>query len=436
MENKKSLYAWYVLVLLVLVYGFNFMDRYFLVILMEPIKEDLGLSNSAMGLLTGFVFSIVYSVAGIPLAYVADRYGRKQLLFWSLAIWSSFTVLSGFARNFFMLATARMGTAVSEAGCSPAAHSLIADYFHERRRGTAYAIYGLGISFGIGVGLSLGGWANQHYGWQMAFFIGGAPGLLLALLFVLTVKEPKRAKRVQPDGSASEALSMRAALTIISKEKWFWSTALALGLLSFAASAFEMWTPTFLMRVHHFSSAQTGATSGLIEGGAGIIGTLFGGLMSDHLGLKDRRWYLWIPAITGIVMIPLMWGFLFANERSLFVYYVTTILCTSCYMAPIVAIVQSLMPVYVRAQASALLLLVLNMLGPGAGVFFAGVLTDIFTPEHGDTALRYALTTTSLVGLLGVLAALIAAMQVKKKLSTNGMNNDSGVEQHEGIEYN
>lgn len=434
-SNHRSLYAWYVLAILVLVYAFNFMDRYVLVILMEPIKQDLHLSDSQLGLLTGFVFSVVYSAAGIPLAFIADRHGRKQLLMWSLAIWSGLTILSGFAKGFGHLVMTRMGVAVSESGSSPAAHSLIADYFPAEKRGTAYAVYGLGISIGIGGGLSLGGWASEHYGWQAAFFIVGTPGLLLALLIGLTIREPRRtahteAQAVPAPVSAENAADIQGSITdnvepaqsltigqaikTVLDRKWFWFTAGALGLLSFAGSAFEMWTPTFLMRIHGYSPAETGALSGLTEGLSGIIGTLAGGLLADKFGAKNKCWYLWIPAIVGVTMLPFMLGFLHAAKDSLLPFYIGSIISTSSYMAPIVAIVQSSMPAEVRAQASALLLLVLNMVGPGAGVFCAGVLADMFANQYGSQSLIYALSCTSFVGLLGVGSALIAAKLIKR----------------------
>jgi len=178
--SKVSLYSWIVLFLLCAVYSFNWMDRYVLVILLEPIRKDLGLSDTAAGLLTGFVFSSVYALAGFPIARLADRGSRRTVIAIAVAAWSVMTTGAGFARGFFTLAIARMGVAVCEAGCSPPAHSLISDYFPPRRRGTAMALYSLGISIGIWAGLSLGGEISERYGWRAAFFVLGLPGLLLA----------------------------------------------------------------------------------------------------------------------------------------------------------------------------------------------------------------------------------------------------------------
>lgn len=407
--GKTSLYSWYVLALLVLIYGFNWIDRYVLVVLVEPIKQDLGLSDSALGFLTGFAFSIIYSIIGIPLAYLADRYSRRNLLLGCLSFWSVLTVVSGFARNFVSLALCRIGVAAGEAGCSPAAHSLIADSFPAHRRGTAYAIYGLGISFGIGTGLWLGGWANEHYGWQSAFFFAGIPGLLMALLVALTMREPPRVNASGDTGKADDTPPLWDSIRLILSYRWFWFSALGLGLLSFSGSAFEMWTPAYLMRVQGYQSGETGAMSGLVEGLAGIVGTLIGGILADRLAVKDIRWYLWFPALVGTLMMPAMFGFLRSNHDTLLYYYVASILCTSAYMAPIVAVIQTSMPAQVRAQASALMLLVLNMMGPGAGSFVAGILTDHLTAEYGQLAIRYSLSITTLVAITGIISVLLAA---------------------------
>ena len=182
----------YALGILVVVYTFNFIDRQILSILLEPVKADLGLSDTAMGMLTGFAFAMFYATLGIPIARYADRSNRRNLIALALGIWSFFTALSGVAQNFWHLLAARIGVGVGEAGCSPPAHSMIADYYPAEQRATALGIYSLGIPIGIMFGLFAGGWINEFFGWRMAFFVVGLPGIILALVVRFTLAEPPR----------------------------------------------------------------------------------------------------------------------------------------------------------------------------------------------------------------------------------------------------
>src|SRR5215475_9104166 len=185
-------YAYYVLGVLFVVYIFNFIDRQILSILLQPIKEDLNISDTALGFLTGFAFAVFYAFAGLPLARVADRWVRRSLIAISLATWSFWTAASGLARGFPDLAIARIFVGIGEAGATPPAHSLLSDYFPPEKRATAFAIYASGIYVGVGIGFFVGGWINDHYGWRMAFYVLGLPGLLMALLVRFTVREPQR----------------------------------------------------------------------------------------------------------------------------------------------------------------------------------------------------------------------------------------------------
>src|SRR5215475_3819007 len=187
-----GLYAYYVLGVLVVVYIFNFIDRQILAILLQPIKEDLKISDTALGFLTGFAFALFYTIAGLPLARIADRWVRRSLIALSLATWSIMTAASGLARGFTDLALARIGVGIGEAGATPPAHSLLSDYFPPEKRATVLALYASGIYVGVGLGFWLGGWINDAYGWRAAFFVVGLPGVAMALLVRLTVREPVR----------------------------------------------------------------------------------------------------------------------------------------------------------------------------------------------------------------------------------------------------
>src|SRR5262245_1330014 len=197
-------YAYYVLGVMFVMYLFNFLDRQLLAILLQPIKEDLKISDTALGFLTGFAFALFYTIAGLPLARLADRWVRRSLIAISLATWSIMTAVSGLERGFTDLALAGIAVGIGEAGATPPAHSLIADYFPPEKRATAFAVYASGIYVGVGLGFWIGGWINDSYGWRMAFFVVGLPGVLMALLVRLTIREPPRGLSDHVAGNTQE----------------------------------------------------------------------------------------------------------------------------------------------------------------------------------------------------------------------------------------
>lgn len=409
-------YAWYVLAVLVAVYSINWMDRYVLVILLPPIKRELHLSDGQLGLLAGFAFALIYSVAGVPIARFADRSSRRSLISFGLLIWSAATGLAGLAQNFAQLIAARFGVALGESTCSPAASSLIADYFPMHRRATAFAIYGLGISIGMAMGLSIGGGISEVAGWRTALMLVGLPGLLMAVVVRFTVREPLRG-RLEGSALESSVQPLSATLRTMLSRKCFVAYGVGLGLVSLSGNAFETWTPTYLMRLYGMSSGTVGALTGTVEGVGGIIGTLAGGVLSDMLGRRDERWYLWIPAVTAGAMVPSMYAFLHTNGAVMLVFYALTVVCAGAYMAPLIAVTQRLMPPNVRALATALVYLMLNLIGPGAGPLVAGLLTDAFSARLGDAAIRASLTLTLLGALVGVPLILYAARLLPGELA-------------------
>jgi len=415
-EQKVSAYAWYVLVVLLAVYTCNWMDRYVLVILLESIKKDLKLSDTALGFLSGFVFAGIYSLTGIVIAGIADRTSRRTVISVGLAVWSVMTAVSAFALNFFQLAVARFGVALGESACSPAACSLIADYFPVSRRATAFAIYGVGISIGMGLGLSLGGWANDVYGWRAAFLIVGLPGVLLALLVRLSVREPRRGQS-ESESVGARTYSAREIVRVLLSRKSFLPFAVGLGLFSFSGIAFEIWTPVYLIRGYHMSSAAVGSLTGFTEAFGGLLGTMAGGLIADRLGLKDVRWYLWMPAAAASLMVVSMLVFLHTNGTVMFVFYFLTVMYSASYLAPIVAITQRIMPVRMRAVATAVLYLLLNLIGPGAGPLVTGMLNDHFAQSYGVEAVRVSLAVNLVGTACGVALLLYSARSLLDDLS-------------------
>lgn len=392
-ERISNLYRNYVLMMLTLVYVFNFVDRQLLVILQESIKKELHLSDTQLGLLSGFTFAIFYVTLGIPIASMADKSNRRNIVALSLSLWSVMTALSGRARNFIQLLFARVGVGVGEAGGSPPAHAMISDYFPPEKRSTALSVYSTGIYIGILIGFLMGGYLNQHLGWRTAFLVLGIPGVIFSLLFYTTVKEPRRG------ATDTQALALNKPHRLIEVIKFLYATntfvwlALATGLHVFCIYGLVNWAPSFLARLHGMKSSEIGVLLGLILGIGGAIGTYAGGWLTDYFGRKDKRWYLKIPAYAIILSIFFAAGALFLQNNFLSVTCLG--LCVSLhsmYLGPSIAVVHSLVPASMRALASAILFLVLNLIGLGFGPLVVGMISDWLAPTLGAESLRWAMS--------------------------------------------
>jgi predicted MFS family arabinose efflux permease len=409
----------YALGVLVVVYTFNFIDRQILSILLEPIKQDLGLSDSALGMLTGFAFALFYATLGIPIARFADRSNRRNLIAWALAIWSAMTAVSGLAQNFWHLLLARIGVGVGEAGCSPPAHSMLADYFPKENRATALGIYSLGIPFGILFGFIAGGWLNEFFGWRVAFFIVGVPGLLLAILVRFTLREP-------PRGMAEGRVADEEQPTIMETFHFLWSKrsfrhmAVGGGLTAFVGYGVITWVPSFLIRSYGMNTGDVGTYLGLILGIPGGIGIALGGYLADRYGARDTRWYLWIVSVALIASTPLFFGVYLSNTAfASLMFLILPILLGNFYQATTFSQTQGLVSLRMRSVAAAVLLFILNMIGLGAGPQAVGILSDVLQPSYGDESLRYALLMLSTVQIWAAYHYYQAGKSLKEDLVTD-----------------
>lgn len=405
----SSRVAGYGLFMLTLVYAFNFVDRQILVILQEPIKNDMGLSDAQLGLLSGFSFAVVYVIAGLPIAYWADRSNRRNIIAAALTAWSGMTALSGLAQNYSQLLLARVGVGIGEAGGSPPAHSMISDYYPPEKRGTALAIYSTGVHVGIVLGFIVGGVISQAYGWRMAFMAVGIPGVLFALVFVLTVKEPRRG-RWESSAEAAYKPTMRETIQLLSSFRSFWYLAAATGLTAFAGYGNGNFAPSYLIRNHGFSVGEVGIVLAIFGGGGGLLGTFLGGFLADRLGVGDKRWYLWVPAIAGCLAVPLGFPYLLLDNTTVVIASMFLVSITlNTYLGPCLAISHSLVPPAMRALTSAILFLVLNMIGLGLGPLTVGVLSDFYAASFGGDSLRYAMLTVALLSAPAIVLFFLAA---------------------------
>ncbi len=409
-------YARYVLGLLFVVYVFNFVDRQILAILLEAVKQDLGVSDTAMGLLSGFAFALFYTVAGIPIARWADRGSRRDVIALGLGLWSAMTAASGLARSFVQLALARIGVGVGEAAGSPPAHSLLSDYFPPERRATALSIYATGVYVGSMLAYLGGGWMVTHFDWRSAFLVVGLPGLPLALLVRLTVRELPRG---QSEGRTAGPQSppVGEVLRVLLQRRSFICVACGGAAASLGGYGVLAWGPSFLARVHGMDSLHIGRWLGLSVGIGGAAGAMLGGALADRLARRDRRWYAWLSAATITAAVPFALGFLFlADRRAAMASFLPFYLLANMYIGSMLTIAQGVVGLHMRATASAILLFLLNLVGLGLGPLLVGFLNDRWAARLGPGAIRYSLAVVACMGLVAGAFFLAAARRVREDL--------------------
>jgi predicted MFS family arabinose efflux permease len=413
LRAPSSAYSNYVLFILFLAYVFNFIDRQIISILAEPLRKELGLSDTQLGLLTGTAFALFYATLGIPIARWADLWVRRHIIAMGLALWSAMTALSGLAHGFPQMLAARIGVGVGEAALSPPAHSLLAQYFPPERRATALGIYSMGIHVGILFGVLAGGWLDQFWGWRWAFAVVGLPGLPLALVLWLTVREPARASHA-PAPPVAEVVRYLWSL------RSFRHLALATGLTAFGGYAFANWAPTFLRRVHALESGELGTKYGLVLGIGGAIGSVLAGLLADRLGGGDRRWWLWVPAVAALAPLPFTLAFFFHPDAdTALALLFPGLVLAAMYQGPVFSTVQTLAEERMRSVASGVLLFVINIIGLGMGPPTVGLLNDHLFAARGPAAVRYSLVTVlAVVGVWSFVHYLLGARYLRDDLTT------------------
>ena len=381
-------YAYYVLAVLFVVYVFNFIDRQILSILLQPIKEDLQVSDTAMGFLTGFAFAVFYAIAGLPLARVADRWVRRSLIALSLATWSLMTAASGLARNFTDLALARVGVGIGEAGCTPPAHSLLSDYFPPERRATVLAVYACGIYMGVGLGFWLGGWLNDAFGWRVAFMVIGLPGVAMAVVVRFTVREPPRGMS-ERTASTSRSYSLGETWRFLTRLPSGRRISLGAAFQAFVGYGLGAWIPAFFIRLHGMTPGELGLWLSWITGIGGAIGAFSGGWLADRWVRDQPKARAYISLVGALCSTPFIVAALVLDNTTLALlsFFPANIFGTM-WIGPAGSIVQDLAPPAMRATASAVFIFILTMIGLGAGPQTVGILNDLIgTPD----AIRYSL---------------------------------------------
>jgi MFS family permease len=410
--------AYYALGVLTLVYSFNFIDRQLLAILQESIKSDLGLTDSHLGLLTGFAFAVFYVTAGIPIARLADRSNRRNIVALAVFIWSFMTSISGLAQNFVQLLIARIGVGVGEAGGSPPSHSIISDIFPVEKRATAMGLYSSGVSIGILFGFLLGGWLNEFFGWRVAFVVVGLPGIILAIIVRFTLSEPKRGQSEARTASVTQP-PLSEVLAVLWNRPSFRYLSMGAALNAFVGYASANWTASFMIRSHGMSTGELGTWLALILGLGGAIGMISCGYLSDKLGKKDKRWYMWMPMFALLIGIPFAAAAFTVDGKymALMCLIIPGIIMNS-YLGNVIAMTHGLVGLSMRATASAILFFILNIIGLGLGPWSVGILSDLLTPSLGASALGMALFyIVPPIMILSALCFYAASRNLKNDLS-------------------
>lgn len=378
--TRKFAYRHYVVLALLLAYVCNFMDRQILAILMQPIKEELALTDTQLGLLSGLAFALFYSTLGIPIASLADRSNRVNIISLSMAIWSALTAACGFATNFIQLFLLRLGVGIGEAGCTPPAHSLMSDYFDRGERSRAMGIYMQGVPIGIMLGLIVGGYVNEHFGWRMSFILVGLPGVIVALVLRLTVREVSRRGLL----SAHAHPAIGDVFTQLFQIKSFRHIVFAHALFAWVAYGVTQWLFTYLIRRFDVETGGLGLISAFVYGGGVSLGTYLGGALSSWYGDRNSSFQTRLCAFGILAALPVYAGVLFLPGAHIAMLamtpvYVGLYLCLS----PTFALIQNLAPPEMRAMAVAIALLIINLIGMGLGPLMVGVLSDFLMPQLG-----------------------------------------------------
>ena len=404
----------YALVLLFMVSFFNYMDRYMLAVLLPAIKSDLQLSDTEIGFITGLAFTLFYATMGIPIARLADRYSRRNIIAIALTVWSVMTALCGLAQNFVQLAVARVMVGVGEAGASPPSHSLIADLFPVEKRARAISVYTLGAPVGILIGFLLGGWITQLYGWRAALFTVGIPGILLALVIYRKLHEPERGAA---DGLArnTEIQPFWFTLKTLMSSPTFRHLSFATGLYTVLWLGVVQWLPSYFTRSFGLGIGEVGTWLAIILSTSQIIGMVTGGYLADRLGSGDLRWYVWVPSLAILVSTPMFaLTFLTQNSTVAFLSLFLPFMIGVMQGPPTFAVAQGLADVRMRAMAAALLLLITNLIGGGIGPQAVGIMSDYLADQHKQDSLRYSLLAVSLVfGLWSSLHYFLAGKTIR-----------------------
>ncbi len=420
-KTPSKSYRSFVLVMLTVVYGFNFIDRQIVGILAPFIQEDLGLSNTQLGLLIGLAFAMFYTIVAIPIAWLADRYSRVNILSIALATWSGFTALTGLAGNFVQMGFARMGVGIGEAGGSPPSHSIISDMYPKEERAGALGVYSMGIPLGIMaayfITASLMGSSGQDVDWRRIFIFLGVTGVVLAIIVKLVLREPVRGAMEFNSRTDIVQPPFKESLKTLLKIPAWWAMCFGIAFGSFVSYAKSAFQTKYLVILDPTFDFQTLVIIlGIINGTTYAGGAYFGAKLADKWGAKDIRAYGWLPAIAIGICLPIgIAAFWVTSVWAHLAFSTIFLLFLGIYLGPSFAIAQTLAPINMRAMSTALFFFILNMIALGGGPTFTGWLIDVYRESHTDLmAMRYAVTVTICMFIPSIISFMVVARVLPK----------------------
>ena len=415
-QQPSKGYRTFVLILLTIVYGFNFIDRQIVGILAPFIQKDLGLTNTELGLLIGLAFAVFYTTVAIPIAWLADRYNRVNILSIALATWSGFTALTGMATNFIQIGLARMGVGIGEAGGSPPSHSIISDMYPKEERASALGVYSMGIPLGVMAAYfataSLMGTSNDDVNWRQVFIFLGLTGIALAVIVKLVIREPARgAMEFEGHTEIAKPPFLSSIMTLLQIPAW---RAMCFGsafgaFVSYSASAFQ--TKYLITLDPNFDFRTLVIILGIINGTTYAGGAFFGARLADKWGKNNVRAYGWLPAIAITICLPVtLYSWWVPSVEAHLLLTTLFLLFFGTWLGPSFAIAQTLAPVNMRAMSTALFFFILNMISLGGGPTFTGWMIDLFSENHSEVeSIRYAMSVTSLLLIPSMASFLLAS---------------------------
>jgi predicted MFS family arabinose efflux permease len=410
-------YRTYVLVLVTLVYVVNYLDRQILGILNPQIKAEFHVSNFEIGLLNGPVFAAMYATLGIPIAVLADRVNRRNVIAISMTIFSVMTLLGAYAAQFWQLMLTRFGTGIGEAGTGPSINSVLADLYPPHKRASALAFYSAGLNVGLLIAFFGGGWIAQHYGWRVALRTAGLPGIALAVLLLATVREPKRGQ-VEKLPDKADTPNLWAVVRYLWGQKSFRWMAFGTAMSSFGGYANIAFLPQFLVVSHHMTLPAIGLALSLLTGGVGAIGTYLAGVFADLFAKRDVRGNMYVligATFIGLPFAPIL--YLASNTTTALTAAAMPSLVGAAFIGPAYAMSQALVPLRMRARSAAILLFVLNIIALGTAAPIVGFISDILEPTFGQDALRYALMTGMITATIGAFCYWQASKTLKSDIA-------------------
>lgn len=423
----RPAYRPYALVALTAAYMINLLDRGLMALLMQPIKEDLHLSDTQLGFLTGIAFALFYATLGVPIARWADRGNRVTIASCAIGLWSVTVMACLFVTSYVQLVAARVAAAVGESGTKPPTYSLVGDYFPEpAERTRAMSIYWLGGPIAALISFIVGGWLNEMYGWRMTFFLMGIPGLLLAVVIRFVLIEP-RAKNTAGEAQSTSLPSMGVVLGTLWKQKSCRHLTIALILAFTMLFGLSPWSAAFMIRSHGMDTRELGVWLGLIYGLSGTVGILFGGFVANRWFTGDERGQMRMSALIIAAATPLFIAFLLAPDRTAaLVLFAVWYAALGCFVAPIYAMLQRLVPDEMRATSMAAIMLLYNLIGMGLGPQAVGLLSDLFVPALAAESLRYAMLVISVVALWSAYHFWRAGLTVNADLAASAVARSAG----------